>query len=137
MKMKKNLIIMLIIFLVSCGTKEADVLFEDSRVTSGQSAWDEFVAQVENGESASIRLKFHYTENNVSYTQDLKYNGDTYILSDSDGIYKYKYMKKFDEENRYVLVNDETVTWDEIMRGMFSATSDAWIDHKTVYIDSK
>ena len=133
--MKKILLILMIIFLTSCASKDVDVLFEDSRVKSGQAEWDKFVSHVENDEPADIRLGFHYTEENVSYTQDLKYDGDIYILSDSDGIYKYKYMKKLEEENRYVLVNDDTVTWDMIMKGMFSATSDAWIDHKTVYID--
>ena len=36
---------------------------------------------------------------------------------------------------RYVLTNDNTVTWEDIFHGMFSSQMGAYIDHYTVYTD--
>ena len=35
--------------------------------------------------------------------------------------------------DNYVLVDDPDVTWEDLMAGMFSSQSDAWIRHCTVY----
>lgn len=84
----------------------------------------------------------------VFYIQDLIFDGKVYTLysveEDEEYTFKYKYLKWFREEPvsdgatysehiRYVLVNDDTVTWDQIWKGMISSQSGAWIDHKTVY----
>ena len=39
----------------------------------------------------------------------------------------------FSDYTYYVLVNDDTVTWEQIEHGMFSSRFGDWIDHQTVY----
>ena len=144
------------------------VVFEDSRVTSGQSEWDNFVSRTEEKKPCYVRLAFYYTldDQNISpehyeeikddypalYIQDLKFNGSHYqLMSSEDGKHYsdvYSYMKKYTEGpltsdakysewTRYVPVNDDSVTWGDIFRGMISSQSGASIDHKTVYSDIK
>ena len=85
------------------------------------------------------------------FIQDLHYDGEIYTLSEIDdedptllNHYRYRYMKRYEGEPDsptasfssyiyYVLVNDDSVTWDEIMHGMFSSQWGAYIDHRTVY----
>lgn len=86
----------------------------------------------------------------VLYIQELTYKNNTYTIrwiEDGEMIIKtYKYMLQyegepnsetalFDSYVKYVLINDSTVTWDQIERGMLSSQSGAGIDHYTVYND--
>mgnify|MGYP000918393669 CR=1 FL=1 len=41
----------------------------------------------------------------------------------------------FSEYTYYVLVNDNTVSWDDIEHGMLSSRLGDWIDHFKVYSD--
>jgi hypothetical protein len=85
------------------------------------------------------------------YTKTLSFDGEKYTLtySDEDGdhVEEYRYMLKLtgDAESatatyshyvRYVLADDETVTWDEIFRSMVSSQSGAYIRHSVVYTDT-
>ena len=141
------------------------VVYENSQITSGQSVWDNFVAQTEEKTPCFVRLAFYYTLGDperydpayyeeiqddypVLYIQDLTFDGKRYNLySVEDGqeySYTYKYLKKFEGKPSsstaiysdyiyYVLVNDESVTWEQIEHGMFSSRFGDWIDHKKVY----
>ena len=40
---------------------------------------------------------------------------------------------KYSTYERYVLVNDASLKWEDIDRGMFSSQSDAWIEHIVLY----
>ena len=40
---------------------------------------------------------------------------------------------KYSSYERYVLVNDASLKWEDIDRGMFSSQSDAWIEHIVLY----
>ncbi|MCL2517804.1 MAG: hypothetical protein FWF15_04500 [Oscillospiraceae bacterium] len=88
----------------------------------------------------------------VLYVQDLKFDGKEYKLTwteeDKDYSFKYKYMVKYTGEpsstsaifssyTYYVLVNDDTVTWEQIEHGMFSSRFGDWIDHYKVYSNLK
>ena len=59
---------------------------------------------------------------------------------------EYEYMLRYEDEAesetalyssyvRYVLTHDETVTWEDIFRGMVSSQLGDWIDASTVYMD--
>ena len=124
------------------------VVFEELRITSGQAVWDAFVNQSACKKPCFVRLAFYYAPD--LYIHDLAYDGNEYSLSSvEDGRsyrFIYKYLIKctgtpsspyaaFSEYTRYVLVNDDTVTWERIERGMLSARSGDSIDHKTVYIN--
>ena len=83
------------------------------------------------------------------YVQDISYDGEKYTLrwfEENEIIRTYKYLMRYEGEPfsewamferyvRYVLVNDDTVTWEDIEHGMFSAIFEDYIDHATVYID--
>lgn len=86
----------------------------------------------------------------VLYINDLIFDGKKYIIeSIEDGqlISKdYKYLIKYDGQpssvsalfskyTYYVLVNDNTITWDDIEHGMLSSQLGDYIDHYLVYSD--
>lgn len=142
------------------------VVYEDSNITSGQSAWDEFAKKSKKGTPCMVRLAFYYTLADPSqyapelyeeikddypqlFIQDLSFDGKMYTLfyaeEETEYIFKYKYLKRFEEKPksdtaiyseiiRYLLVNDSEVTWEQIFQGMLSSRFGDLIDHKTVYI---
>ncbi|WP_066714572.1 hypothetical protein [Clostridium sp. Marseille-P299] len=84
------------------------------------------------------------------YIKDLSYDGEKYKIEGfEDGqmiTNEYKYMMKyegqpnnasalFSDYTYYVLVNDNSVTWDDIEHGMFSSQFGDAIDHYVVYKD--
>ncbi len=90
------------------------------------------------------------------YIEDLSFNGETYILRSFENnvdtntieevIQPYKYMKKYEGKPesdtatyaysiKYVLVNDDTITWDDIWRGMISSQLGDAVEHSIVYQD--
>lgn len=86
----------------------------------------------------------------VLYINDLSFDGKKYIIEsieDDHLISKdYKYLIKYDGQpssvsalfskyTYYVLVNDNTITWDDIEHGMLSSQSGDFIDHYLVYSD--
>lgn len=86
----------------------------------------------------------------VLYIKDLIFDGERYTIEgyeDNQLISKqYQYLMKYEGQPQslsatfskylfYVLTNDDTVTWEEIERGMLSSQFGAWIDHYRVYSD--
>lgn len=84
----------------------------------------------------------------VLYIQELTYKDNSYTIrwfEDGEEIRKtYKYLMKYEGEPesetalyesyvRYVLTNDNTVTWEQIWRGLISSQLGDAIDHKVVY----
>ena len=84
------------------------------------------------------------------FLTDLTYDGTQYtVRSIEDGeeyVRTYRYLLRYEGEAetqyatydsyiRYVLTNDETVTWEELRAGMLSSQFGAYIEHRTVYTD--
>ena len=84
------------------------------------------------------------------YLLDLAFDGEGYTLKWNEGnkqyIRTYKYLMHytgeastaqatFDTYSRYVLVNNNNVTWEEILKGAFSSQFGDYIDHHSVYVD--
>lgn len=84
----------------------------------------------------------------ILYIQKLSFDGSEYTITwyeDDKLITKtYTYLMKYEGQPRsqtaifseyvyYVLVNDNSVTWDELEDGMFSSKFGATIDHYKVY----
>jgi len=141
------------------------VVFENSDITSGQTVWDEFWKNTQDGTPCMVRLAYYYTLGDPSqyapeyyeeekdkypmlFVHDLYFNGNTYTLfyieEKQEYSFEYKYLKKFEETPesdtaiysesiRYILVNDNDVTWEQIFRGIISSQYGAGIDHQTVY----
>ena len=95
------------------------VVYEDSDITSGQSVWDEFIKDTDDGKNSTVRLVFYYTLGDPShyseeyyaeikddypvfYIMELSYDGDKYTLFQTeDGKdYKdvYRYLVKYSGE---------------------------------------
>lgn len=104
-----------------------------------------------NPQSCSEQLYEAYKEDYpVLYILNLTYDGSSYTLRWNEGsteyVRNYKYLMYYtggapsssaiyDSYIRYVLTNDNTVTWEDIFRGMISSQFDAYIDHYPIYTD--
>ena len=84
------------------------------------------------------------------FLADLTYDGAKYtVRSIEDGeeyVRTYQYLMRYEGEPesknaaydsylRYVLTNDDSVTWEEIFSGVVSSQLGAYIDHYSVYTD--
>jgi hypothetical protein len=109
------------------------VVFEDGDITSGQTVWDEFIENTEQGKSYAVRLAFYYTLDGQGITpeheqyeqikdnypllfiQDLTFDGKTYTLysveEKKEYKFSYKYLKIFVEAS-----SRETVPYYETIR---------------------
>lgn len=95
-------------------------------------------------------FKAHKEDYPVLYIRDLAYDGISYTLSwkeNNKEITKtYQYLMhyieevelpfaSFDSAERYVLTNDNTVTWQDLIHGMLSSQLGDYIPHSSVYTD--
>lgn len=84
------------------------------------------------------------------YILELAYNGKTFCVShyEEDKLYQsqYKFLMRYEGKAetpdaiytsyvRYVLVNDDKVTWDDIFHGMVSSRLGDHIPHRQIYLD--
>ena len=84
------------------------------------------------------------------YILELVYNGETFCVSqyEEEMLYQseYKYLMRYEGKAethqatftsyiRYVLVDDDKVTWNDIVHGMLSSQSGANIPHSSIYTD--
>lgn len=84
------------------------------------------------------------------YILELVYNGEIFRVShyEGEGLYEseFKYLVKYEGKAetpdatytsfvRYVLVNDDKVTWDDIMHGVFSSRLGDYISYRVIYTD--
>ena len=114
---------------------------EDGHARDNQEAFHSFVQNATNGIPGFIRLfNCHYGEDYQWNAMDLSYDGDQFILQGSD-TYTFRYLKHFtgekdrpdaayDSYEYYVLTNDNTVTWEDILNHRVDAE-----DHWTVYAE--
>lgn len=113
----------------------------DGVARHNQETFHSFAQNAANGIPGFIRLfNCHYGEDYQWNAMDLSYDGDQFILQDSD-TYTFRYLKHFtgekdrpdasyDSYEYYVLTNDNTVTWEDILNHRVDAE-----DHWTVYAE--
>ena len=114
---------------------------QDGVARDNQEAFHSFVRNAANGIPGFIRLyNCHYGEDYQWNAMDLSYDGDQFILQGSD-TYTFWYLKHFtgekdrpdaayDSYEYYVLTNDNTVTWEDILSHRVDAE-----EHWTVYAE--
>ena len=131
-------------------------VFEDGICTAGREAWEIFCEDARPGFDAEIVCAYYYSadeENPASlYFYLIRYNNDIfkvesksctdeYLEADSQFGYLNHYTgenpegAEYDCYDFYVLVDDSSVTWEDIMEGMFSSDSSKQIDHRVVFSD--
>ncbi len=86
----------------------------------------------------------------VLYIEDLSFDGKEYTVrwyENGEEIFEtYSFLMKYEGQAespgalytsyvRYVLTNDDTVTWQDLTRGMLSSQLGDYIAHKSVYTD--
>ena len=100
-----------------------------------------------NGVPGTIRtVNWHYGENSGWSAYDLRFDGNVYTLTTLENTYTFRYLKQFtgakawegadhDAFDYYVLVNDDTVTFEDIMTGKLDMSDWKNPSHWTVYAD--
>lgn len=114
---------------------------EDGHARDNQEAFHSFARNAASGIPGFIRLfNCHYGEDYQWNAMDLSYDGDQFILQGSD-TYTFRYLKHFtgekdrpdasyDSYEYYVLTNDDTVTWEDILNHRVDPE-----EHWTVYAE--
>lgn len=110
---------------------------QDLKVIANKSVWDKFVESSLHRENTSIRIAIFYTEmSDRPYFLDLFYQDGYYYLFDSSSEKQEKqpYLCLLTLEGRFgnplrdssviVLTNDDTLTFDKVMRVMASSSMD-------------
>lgn len=138
-------------------------VMEDGYASFGQEIWKTFVETAEKGQKASVQVAHYYTLDEegssreyyesvkedypILYRFHLEFDGETYTLrwieEETEYVRTYRYLMHYrgdgsdaeerEFEERYVLTNDNTVTWEDIVNGMLSSQSGDAIDHYSVY----
>lgn len=105
---------------------------------------------LENGNYDAAYYEVYKEDYPAMYTFDLTYDSNTYTLTwneyGTEHVRKYKYLRKFEDTTltqhsavppqkvtRYVLTNNNTASWDDLIRGSFSSQLGDYIDHYTIY----
>ncbi|MBQ8780870.1 MAG: hypothetical protein IJZ72_04295 [Oscillospiraceae bacterium] len=139
------------------------VVHKDGDIISGSQVWSDFYASVLDGKSSSVNIAHYYTlegQGNISeelYTEikddypklfksKLEFDGNSFTLTTDENVKSYRYLKRYDITpespsatysscTKYILINEDGLTWNEINRSMLSSQSNDYIDHYTVYND--
>ena len=133
------------------------VVFKDFSLQSGEEDWKKFIVDCSHNKHASILLVNQYTDdadtssdNSIVSFSLLSYNGKEYTIETyEDGketSKTYPYLihfqgepssasAVFSEYDYYVLVHDESYTWNQLEHSMFSSNLDDQIDFTPVYMN--
>ena len=123
----------------------------DGEVSENLDVLMDFVETTSRGEPGFIRIvNWYYGEESYYTAEDLTFDGSKYILEwIEDGRRQsrsYRYLKHFSGEKErenmaydayehYVLVNDNSISWQQIWEGLISSQYGAAIDHWTICSD--
>lgn len=119
---------------------------EDGVVRYNQELFHTFAADSWNGEPGFIRIvNWHYGEDSHWNAIDLSFDGTVYTITGDSDSYTYRYLKHYTGEKAwenadhdafeyYVLVNDDSVTWEDIASGKLNGQDDG-LAHWTVYAE--
>ena len=135
------------------------VVMEKLSCTSGREVWDGFVEAVRSGGAASVTLAQYWPEDGrtsgtdpeypMLYLYRLDHDGESFrvtgrVSTEEDPEYSetFKYLLRFESggektAERFVLTDDDTVTWEQIERDMLSSQFGDSIKHCTVFYDTE
>jgi hypothetical protein len=120
---------------------------EDGAARENKELFRDFAANTWNGISDVIRIvNWHYGEDSHCSVMDLGFDGSVYTLTTRENIYTFRYLKRYTGEKAwedadhdafdyYVLVNDNSVTFEDIMSGKLDMSDWKNPAHWTVYAD--
>lgn len=120
---------------------------EDGTARENKELFRDFAANSWNGISGVIRIvNWHYGEDSRCSVMDLSFDGSVYTLTSRENTYTFRYLKRYTGEKAwedadhdafdyYVLVNDDSVTFEDIMSGKLDMSDWKNPAHWTVYAD--
>ena len=120
---------------------------QDGVARDNKELFQDFAACTWNGMPGVIRIvNWHYGEDSHWSAMDLNFDGTTYTLTSLENSYTFKYLKRYtgvkawenadhDAFEYYVLVNDDSVTWEDIHSGKLDMSDPENPAHWTVYAD--
>ena len=142
------------------------VVHENDDITHGSASFEAFVKKAEKGEKCAVRLVNYYTmempfsfgeeqfdadQFPMMFVEDLVFDGKGYTLrwyeGDQEIVKHYPYLKRYEGSAesfyaryasyiRYVLTNDNTLTWEQLLAGNGGAAETAAAyEHTVVYTD--
>ena len=124
-------------FINKCDKKEEASILLAKYYTMEDASKSSNEASDSKKDQKTVLFIYSLVYDGTEYT--IKWNEDNQLFTKTY-TYLIKYQGKprsstatFSEYIRYVLVNDDSVTWEDIEDGMLSSKSDASIDHYNVY----
>jgi beta-lactamase regulating signal transducer with metallopeptidase domain len=120
---------------------------EDGTARENKELFQDFAVCSWNGMPGVIRtVNWHYGEDSRWSAYDLNFDGSVYTLTTLENTYTFRYLKQFTGEKAwegadhdafdyYVLVNDYSVTFEDIMSGKLDMSDWENPAHWTVYAD--
>ena len=130
-------------------TKAWVVLYKSDLVCGGE-LWNEFYDKVSRGEAGAVLIANYFREKTYGgtpeiYLKEISFDGNTFKIIErtvgesTNGKIKYteaayKYLVKYDQNNKYVyiLVHDNTYTYDQLYNSLFYADMSKHIDFERV-----
>ena len=130
-------------------TKAWVVLYESDLVCGGE-LWNEFYDKVSRSEAGAVLIANYFREKTYGgtpeiYLKEISFDGNTFKIIErtvgesTNGKIKYteaayKYLVKYDQNNKYVyiLVHDNTYTYDQLYNSLFYADMSKHIDFERV-----
>lgn len=139
-------------------TKEKNVyeklVLKDGDIISGRESWEKFFREATIAKDAGmdslkkeIEIDYIWTEDKqqkreaATYETILRLENGKYVYEDftENETYTYEYLiKRCDKEGSergYFLVNDKSVTYDDLMWSLVSSQSTDWIEHEILFFD--
>ena len=132
--------------LISRDLKDGKNTYPDSLSVRGQGPGEVMIFYVSKDacKAAEEKIEIQIKCNQIFYARE----GYTLEWKEGNKAYErnYRYLMHYtgesptanaayDTYSRYVLVNDQKVTWEDIQRGMYSSKFGDYIAHDTVYVD--
>ena len=119
----------------------------DGVARENKEKFQQFAVVTQQGVPSFIRIvNWHYGDESYYTAMDLEYDGNVYTLTSLENTYTFKYLKRYtgekawenadhDEFVCYVLVNDDTLTWEDTQSGTLDMSDSNNPAHWTVYAD--
>lgn len=119
----------------------------DGVATENKELFQEFAENAWRGIPGTIRIfNCHYGDEYQWHVMDLHFDGNVYTLTNLENTYIFRYLKQFTGEKAwegadhdafdyYVLVNDDSVTFEDIMSGKLDMSDWENPAHWTVYAE--
>ncbi len=122
------------------------LIIKDGKIIKGKKNWNDFLKKTGNStnEPTKITIRQYYDDECINSV--LNYDGQKYSLqyeSERGEEKKYKYLVERRgklrnaacEDYGFYLVNDDSLTYEQLMWSVLSGNSNDWIDFQTVFME--